>query len=188
VLGVRYGINAVGVVEWLGTEDVEKKRLAKERRTVIDKGILLHNPDKFLARVVEIELNLVRGRSNGLVTSELKLLNEVLVRVLCHAAALVSVEEDVIDVERRGDERLGVGGGGFSAGAGCALKLVVRGLDGPENFVKWAHFKVNLDLVVLEGNKGESKSRVAAEPELERDVQSCLRKGVARGACVARGA
>jgi hypothetical protein len=59
VLGAWDGVNAIGVVEWLGTEDVVKERVAKERRAVIDKGVFLDNEDNLLARVVEIELDLV---------------------------------------------------------------------------------------------------------------------------------
>jgi len=99
VLGAWDGVNAIGVVEWLGTEDVVKERVAKERRAVIDKGVFLDNEDNLLARVVEIELDLVGRRPDGFITSELKLLNEVFVWVLCHAAALVSVKEDVVNVE-----------------------------------------------------------------------------------------
>ena len=40
--------------------------------------------------------------------------------------------------------------------------------------------------MVLKGNERKSKTRVAAVPELERHVEGRLRKGVARGAHVAR--
>ena len=63
--------------------------------------------------MVEVELDLVRGRTDGLVTSELELLNEILVRVLRHASALIGIKEDVVDVERSSDQGFLVGHGVF---------------------------------------------------------------------------
>jgi hypothetical protein len=71
----------------------------------------LDNPDKLLARVVEVELDLVGGGSYGLVTSELDLLEEVLVGVLGHLAALISVEENIVNVEGGSNKGLLVGSG-----------------------------------------------------------------------------
>jgi len=68
-------------------------------KTGLDHVISLHNPDKLLARVVEIELHLNVGIDGGFVTSKLKLINEVLVRSLGESASLVSVEVDVVDEE-----------------------------------------------------------------------------------------
>ena len=48
--------------------------------------------------MVEIELNFVRGRTNRFITSELKLLNKVLVRVLGHATSLISIKEDIVNI------------------------------------------------------------------------------------------
>jgi hypothetical protein len=72
----------------------------------------LDNPDKLLNGVVKVELNLVTGRTNRLITSELELADEVLVGVLGHSASLVSVKEDVINIERSSNQRLIVGNGG----------------------------------------------------------------------------
>jgi hypothetical protein len=116
--GRRKSINGISVVEGLGTESLVKNGSGSERRTVINVGIRLNNPNKFLARMVEVELNLVAGRTDGLITSELKLLNEVLVGVLCHLSALISVKENEVKVERSGNKgllvskrnRLGSGG------------------------------------------------------------------------------
>ena len=47
----------------------------------------------------------------------------------------------------------------------------------PAQVVEGVELQVDADLVVLKSNQGESQTRVAAEPELERDV-----KGVHRGA------
>jgi len=109
VNGIGESIDGVSVVEWLGTEELEERSSALERGAVVNVGIRLNNPDEFLAWVVEVELDFVRGRTNRLITSELELLNEILVWVLGHAAALVGVKEDVVDVERGSNERLSVG-------------------------------------------------------------------------------
>ena len=50
--------------------------------------------------------------------------------------------------------------------------------------VECLEFQVDLHLVVLEGNQGKGKTRVAAEPELQRNVQGVLRG--ARGDLVER--
>lgn len=110
-------------------------------------AVSLLNPYELLDGVVEVELDLALRL---LFTSELKLLNEVLVGDLGEAATLIGVEVDVVDVESGGVERLG-SAGNARGGAG--------------------ELDNKLDLVVLEGNKGKGETRVAAEPELEGDVQ-----------------
>ena len=56
---VRKGIKRVGVVEWLSTKSLEKSRGGIKRSTVVNVAIRLDNPDKFLDRVVEVQLDLV---------------------------------------------------------------------------------------------------------------------------------
>tara|TARA_X000000368_G_scaffold418991_1_gene421311 strand:+ start:259 stop:1116 length:858 start_codon:yes stop_codon:yes gene_type:complete len=121
---------------------------------VKENGILLDNPDKFLTWVIEVELDLVADARDRFVTSELNLLNEVLVRDLGETSALIGVKVDVVNEERSGGEGKTGRAGGSEA--------TIRG--GTE-------FDVNLDLVVLKSNKREGKSGVAAEPELKRDVK-----------------
>jgi len=65
-------------------------------------GIALDNPDELLARVIEVELELVGRAGDGLSASELESLDEVLVGDLGELAALVSVEVDVVDIEGSG--------------------------------------------------------------------------------------
>ena len=174
--GVRESVNGVGVIERLGAKGLVEHALLLERGAVVNIRVRLDDPDKLLARVVEVELNLVGRRTDRLIASELELLDEVLVRVLGHAAALVGVKEDVVDVERGGNERLVVGLGNLGASGR------VKAVDSPEALVNRAEVEVNLDLVVLEGDERKRKARVAAVPELERHVESGLREGVARGA------
>ena len=151
----------------------------QERVAVGDVGVRLNDENQLFARVVEVELDLVARGSDGFIAGELELLDEVLVWVLGHAAALVGVKEHVVDVERSGNERFGVGvgdlhrsgsgGGGYTSNSEKAL-------------VERADFDVNLNFVVLKGNQRKSKARVAAEPELEWDVKGGLRKSLAWGA------
>ena len=179
--GVGEGIYGIGVVEGLGAEDVEEGALAVKGGAVVYVGVRLHDPDELLDGVVEVELDLVGRRADRLITSELKLLNEVLVGVLGHAAALVGVKEHVVHEERSGNERLVVGVGALDRAAGGGGE----GVDGPEALVNGAKINVDADLVVLESNEGESKPGVLAEPELERNVEGGLGEGVTRSANLA---
>jgi len=105
------GINGISVVKWLSTESAVQGRAKKERGTVVHVLVWLNDEDKLLTRVIEVKLDLVTGRSDRFVTSELKLLNQVLMWVLGHAATLISIKEDVIDVERSSNQRFLVGSG-----------------------------------------------------------------------------
>ena len=182
---VRERINRIGVVERLSTEGLVEHRVALKGTAVIHIGIRLHNKHELLARVVEVKLDLVRGRTNRLVASELELLNEVLVRVLGHSAALVGVKEHVIDVERSSNQRLVVGSSDLHVRA--SARRAVKALDSPEHLVNRTDVKVDLNLVVLKSDQRQSKARVAAVPELKRHVKRGLRQGVARSADLARG-
>ena len=88
-------------------------------------------------------------------------------------ATLISVEVDVVDIERSGD-KVGVGntvtdGVGVGELGGCL----------PAEVLEVVEDQVDTDLVVLEGDQGERKTRVAAEPELKRDVERVLRRALA---------
>jgi hypothetical protein len=67
--------------------------------------LILKNPNKFLNRVVKVKLNFISTGRNSLFTSELNLLNEVLVGELSETATLISIKEDVINPERSGSKR-----------------------------------------------------------------------------------
>ena len=201
---VGEGINRVGVVEGLGAEEVEQLGAAVERRAVVNVGVGLDDEDELLAGVVKVELDLVGRGTDRLVTSELELLDEVLVGVLRHASALVGVEEDVINVEGGRNEGLVVGLGHLLRGAGNARAILaatgglvvgvgrvgrggrggrtVEGGDRPEALIDGANVEVDLDLVVLEGDQGKGEAGVAAVPELEGDVEGGLGERVTGGA------
>ena len=193
--GVRESVNRISVVEGLSSKNLEEKRVAREGRAIIDVLIGLNNPNKLLDGVVEVELDLVGTGTDGLVTGELELGDEVLVRVLGHAATLIRIEEDIVDVEGGGNEGLIVGNRGRDGlsnrilgtrGVIRALMAVERG-DGPEALINRANIKVDLDLVVLERNQGKGKSGVGAEPELEGNIERRLRESVAGSANLAGG-
>lgn len=130
-----------------------------------DIRVALDNPDKLLARVVEVELELVGRGGDGLTASELEGLNEVLVGDLGELTTLISVEVDVIYVERGGSQvgsrntiTDGVGVGELRSDIKAQVAEIVE-------------LEVDTNFVVLEGDQRESKTRVAAEPELEGNIQ-----------------
>ncbi len=178
--GVGEGIHCVGVVEGLGAEKAVENGAFLERRAVVNVLVGLDDPDELLNGVVEVELDLVGGRADGLITGELKLLDEVLVGVLGHTSALIGVQEDVVNVEGSGDEGLVVGGSDLSG------RGVVKAGHGPQALLNGADIKVDLDLVVLKGDGGEGQTGVAAEPELEGDIKGGLGESIAGGANLAR--
>ena len=143
--GVGEGIDRVGVVERLGTENLEEGLGSIERRAIVDVGIRLDNPDKLLNGVVKVELDLVAGRADRFVTGKLDLLDQILVRVLGHLAALISVEENVVDIEGGSNERLLVSSGdSLRTGSEC-----IESVDSPETLANRTNIEVNLDFVIL---------------------------------------
>jgi hypothetical protein len=154
----------------------------------------LDNPDELLDRVVEVKLDLVTGRTDGLVTSELELSDEVLVRVLCHSSALISVQKHVINVKRSSNQRLIVGNSSRDRASNCVLTsstrervaVAVKGSNSPETLINRSDVKVNLDLVVLKSNQRKSKTRVGVEPELKRNIKGSLRKSITRSTHLTR--
>ena len=135
-------------------------------------GIALHNPDELLARVVEVELQLVGGGGHRLAARELQGLNQVLVGHLGELAALVRVQVDVVHVERRRHQasRRHTVADGVHVGQGG------RGV--PAQVAQVVELQVDAHLVVLEGNQRQGEARVAVEPELQRDVQGVLRRAL----------
>ena len=127
-------------------------------------GVALDNPDELLARVVEVELELVGTGGDGLAARELEDIDEVLVADLGELAALIRVEVDVVDVEG-GRRKAGVGDT-VADGVGVRARGLV-----PAEVVERIELEVDAHLVVLEGNEGERETRVAAEPELQGHVQ-----------------
>jgi len=96
--------------------------------------------------VVEVNLDLITGRTNGLITSVLELLNEVLVGVLGHLSALIGIQEDEINVDRGSNKGLLVGSGNGQRGTGGVSNNVS---DSPQALTNGSEIDVNLDLVIL---------------------------------------
>ena len=164
VAGLEYGpVPPVGVVERL---------LALPRANYVvvaaDERVALDDPHELLARVVEVQADLVRAGRHGLAARELELLDQVLVGDLGEAAALIRVEVDVVDVEGGADEAAG--------GDAVADQVAARGRQVPAEVLDVVELEVQLDLVVLERDERERQARVAVEPELERDVERVLRR------------
>uniref|UniRef100_A0A6C0IKG5 Uncharacterized protein n=1 Tax=viral metagenome TaxID=1070528 RepID=A0A6C0IKG5_9ZZZZ len=182
--GVGKSINGISVVEGLGTKGLVQGSAALQGRAVVDVSIGLHNPHKLLTGVVEVELDLVGRRTNRLVTSELNLLDQILVGVLGHLATLIGIKEDVVHVQRSGNQRLLVGS---RHRLGHTSGTTLKGRNGPEALTDGAEIDVDLHLVVLQSNEGKSKSGVAAVPELKGHVKGGLGEGVAGSAHLRRG-
>ena len=104
----------------------------------------MNNPDEFLAGVVEVELDLVGGRTDGFITGELELFDEVFVGVLGELAAFIGIQEDIVDVERSSDQGLLVSSRhGLVARGGSPVR------DSPEALANRTEINVNLYFVVL---------------------------------------
>ena len=158
-------VEPVRVVEGLETLVGVHRAIARDERVALD------NPDKLLRGVVEVELDLVGRARHGLTARELELLDQVLVRDLGEAAALIRVEVDVIDIERgRHEARRRNARDDGAAGARAV----------PAEVGQLVELEPDLDLVVLERDEGERKARVAVEPELQRNVQRVLGRAVGR--------
>jgi len=158
----------VGVVERLAAVDLSDVRGG--RRRAVDERVTLAHPHQLLHRVVEVQLDLVRRGRDRLGTRELQLLDQVLVRLLGEAATLLRVQVDVVDVQRRGRERLDR--------RRHAGRLIVAAVD------ELLELHVDAHLVVLEGDERDRQARIAAEPELQRDVERARRRARAGGAGV----
>ena len=192
--GIRKSINSISVVEGLGAKYLEKKSIASQRRAIIYVLIGLDYPDELLHGVIEVQLNLVTGRTNRLITSELELSNQVLVRILGHTSALISIQEHIVNIQRGSNQRLIVSNGGRDRATNSVLLsrtairigVAVQSSNSPQALINRTNIKVNLDFMVLESNQRQSKTRVGAKPELKRYIKSSLRKGITRSANLTR--
>jgi hypothetical protein len=190
--GIGKSINSISVVEGLSTKEPVKELTALKGRAVVNVLIGLNNPDKLLNGVVKVELDFVGRRADGLITSELELLNKILVGVLGHTSALISVQEDVVDVERGSNEGLVVSSvdtatmGKTSGRVESLGATAAERTNSPQALIDGADIQVNLDLVILKSNQRKSKTGVAAIPELEGDIESSLRESIAGSANLTR--
>jgi hypothetical protein len=91
--------------------------------------------------------------------------------VLGHLSALISIQEDEINVDRSSNKRLLV-----SIGDGLRTRSGGERLNSPQALTNRSEVNVDLDLVVLESNQRQSQTGVSAEPEEKGDIKGCLRK------------
>jgi len=131
-------------------------------------GSWCSDPDEFLNGVVEVEADGgVGGVSRGGLLLVLELVDEVLVGVLGELATLGCVEVNVVGIH----------------GELCGLKVGVGGTAGEVDVACGKReLDVELDFVVLEGNEGDGKTGVAAEPEAHGNVSFC---GCKKSVCCA---
>lgn len=148
----------VAVKEELGVDNDVVARAVVEIRPLLGGGlgVEVSDPNKLLDGVVEVELGADRGAGKGLGARELELLNEVLVLHLGKLVALLSVEVDVVNEQRGTAKR----DRGDNATASRDNEVGDR-----------AESDLNANIVVLQGNEGEGKTRVAVPEELERDKE-----------------
>jgi hypothetical protein len=142
--------------------------------------------------VIEVELDLIGGRTNRLITSELKLSDQILVGVLGETSALIRVQKHVINVQRGSNKRLVIRDNGShrsSSPSGISLGTTHVGVvvavqtgNSPQALINGTNVKVDLDLVVLEGDQRKGKTGVGAKPELKGNVEGGLRKSISGSA------
>ena len=94
--------------------------------------------------MVEVEFDFVGRRTNGLITSELELLNEILMGILSHLSALISVKEDEIDIERSSNKRSLVSAGNANSSAGST-----HAVNSPEALTNGTEINVDFNFVIL---------------------------------------
>ena len=140
------GDKAVGITGGGVKLDVRIERRGGEVPHGVLGGGVGEAPHELLDGVVVREADLLGGTGvNGVGTGVLHLLDQVLVTLLGEAAALLSVEVDVV--------------GPHLEGGGIEPLVEVR-----------RQVEVKTDLVVLEGNEGEVETGVAVEEEVEGEV------------------
>ena len=179
VLAVELEAAAVGdirILEGLRVVGAETTAGNRRHQRAIEHTSILVDPHQLLDRVVERQVQANRLRGDGLLQAILELVNQVLVRLLGEAAALIRVEVDVIHVNRRILEarQSGSGSGNTARPRSTARRDVLHQVG------CLAEGKVQTHLVVLEGDERQRQARVTAEPELERDVEN-RRAAVAAG-------
>lgn len=119
------------------------------------------NPNQLLNGVIVVQANLLVRSSQGLLSGELNLLDQVLVRHLSETTTLISVKVDVVNPQAtvsQADLRNWLSNS-FSV-------LAVQQLG------QRAQLQVNLHFVVLQSNQRQGQTDVTAEEELKRDVQT----------------
>ena len=129
-----------------------------------DEGVTLYDPDEFFDWVVEVKTDFVRTAGDAFIALELELFDEIFVGKLGHTTTFFGIKVDVVNPERSGN-KTSVSNTGADNFVGGAV---------PAKVTEFLEIELQTYFVVLEGNKRKCKTRVAAEPELKRDVQGVL--------------
>jgi hypothetical protein len=133
-------------------------------------GITLDNPDEFLTRVVEVQLDLVCSGSDGFTASELEGIDQVFVCNLGELTTFISIEVDVVNIEG-GCNQTSVGDSVADyVGVGGVLGGIV-----PAHVSEVVELEVDTHFMVLESDQRQGQTRVTIEPELEGDVEGVFR-------------
>jgi len=82
--------------------------------------------------------------------------NQILVRILGESAALISIKEDVVNIEGSSNKRLIVCNNSSDRGSNSVLGsrvgtigVAVKGCNGPKTLINRTNIKVNFDFVIL---------------------------------------
>ena len=206
VNSIGESINSISVVERLSTQYLEQESITYQGRAVVNVLIRLDNPDQFLYRVVEVEFDLVTGRTNRFITSELQLSDQVFVRILGKSASFISVQEDIVNIQRGSNQGLVVGNSSRNRATWSILVSLVgsrgltinnrlsrsstgvagQGSNSPQAFINGSDIQVDLDFMILQSDQRKSQSWVGTEPELKRDIQSGFGEGITRSTNLTR--
>ena len=127
---------------------------------------LLHNPNKFLAAVIEVQGHgdLGDSRRDGLYRTDLKLIDEILVIGSGKPSSFVLVQVDVVPKHLEPGDWYGIYGG-----AGLTWWGGQRG--GPPHFLKRSEMHDDAYGVRLQGNQWQRRSDRITKPEPERNGQ-----------------
>jgi hypothetical protein len=91
------------IISMLGGKVAVMKIFIVSRVNVV---ITSNNPDNFLTRVVEIQLDLVGETREGFFSLELKLFNQILVLSLSETTTFIGIKEDIVNVKTSVSERV----------------------------------------------------------------------------------
>lgn len=155
-----------------------------------DVAVALYQPEDGLDGVVQVELEAIRS-SDGQTSLQvdgkllLNLGNQVLVGQLSKSATLISIQENIVDIQK-GVQVVGRQGGKSTA-SGLSLQrdnqastvvIDIVSNSSHKQILHAAQVELNTDLVVLQSNQGQSQTSVSVEPELERCVVASRQLGI----------
>ena len=115
--------------------------------------------------MVECQIKTSRGSCNLLLSLKLHLVNQILVTLLCKPTTLIYIQVHIVNIESHVLQLR-------KCGCGCRQGCI--GSIGLHQICCSSESDVETNLMILECNQGECKTRVAIEPKLQRDIQDIL--------------